>query len=162
MKNCTANRSKEWGGGGVVSRSGFFTGSGLVTKSGFVTRSRFVKGFGFVTLLQLLFRLRQIGHCITANCQSRPEIFCYQPKSWYDGPASRRLFGLVAVRSKHKKDSVSYSATGCANKSRLHASYSDMPKRKSKLEAELGQNPTDLTTNFYIDGGATLWTAALR
>jgi hypothetical protein len=66
----------------------------------------------------------------------------------------------VAVRSKHKKASVSYSATGSANMSSLHASHSDM--QKSKLEAKLKQNPTDLTTNFYIDGGATLWTVAFK
>jgi hypothetical protein len=82
----------------------------------------------------LLFRLRQIGHCTTANC--RLEIFCDQPKLWYDGPASRRLLRLVAARGKHKKASVSYSATGCANMSCSHTLYSDMPKGKSKLEAE--------------------------
>jgi hypothetical protein len=68
----------------------------------------------------------------------------------------------VAVRSKHKKASVSYSATGCADMSRSQASYSDMPKQKSKLEAALWQNPMDLTINFCIDVGATLWTVALK
>jgi hypothetical protein len=141
MKNRTANRSNERGGGGLVSRSRFVIGFGFVTRfrfvygSGFVTGSRFVKGFGSVTLwfrirnfLQLLFRLRQIGHCTTANCQIRLEFFCDQSMSRYDGLASRRWLRPVAVRSKHKKASVSYSVTGCANMSRSHASYSDMPK----------------------------------
>jgi hypothetical protein len=50
------NRSKERGGGGVVSRSGFVMGFGFVTRSrfvyasGFVTVSGFVKGFRFVSL----------------------------------------------------------------------------------------------------------------
>jgi hypothetical protein len=56
MKNRTANRSKERGGGGLVSRSRFVEGFRFVTRfrfvygSGFVTGSRFVKGFGSVTL----------------------------------------------------------------------------------------------------------------
>jgi hypothetical protein len=126
MKNRTANMSKERGGGGVVSRSRFIMGFGFVTRfrfvygSRFVTRSRFVKGFGSVTFLQLLLQLRQIGHCNTANCQIRLEIFCDQPMSRYVGPASRRWLRLVAVRNKHKKASGSYSATGCANISRSH------------------------------------------
>jgi hypothetical protein len=136
MKNCTTNRSKERGGGGFVMGFGFVTRSRFVYASGFVTRSGFVKGFGFVTLLQLLFRLQQIGHCTTANCQSCLEIFCDQPKSRYDGPSSRRYLGPVAVRSKHKRANVSYLASGYGNMSRSHTSYSDMPKGKSILEAE--------------------------
>jgi hypothetical protein len=56
MKNRTGNRSKERGGGGVVSRSRFVMGFEFVTRSRFIYRSRFVtgsgfvKGFGFVTL----------------------------------------------------------------------------------------------------------------
>jgi hypothetical protein len=52
MKSCTANRSKEQGGGGVVSRSGFVMGIGFVTRFRFVYTSRFVtgSGFKFVTL----------------------------------------------------------------------------------------------------------------
>jgi hypothetical protein len=68
----------------------------------------------------------------------------------------------VAVRSKHKKARVSCLATGCANMSRSHTSYSDMPKGKSKLEAESEQNLPDLEKQFYIDGCSTLLTVALR
>jgi hypothetical protein len=148
---CEQEQGAGRGWSGVVFRSRFVMGFGFVTRfrfvygSGFGTGSRFVKGFGSVTLwirvvtfLQLLFRLRQIGHCTTvnANCQIHLEIFCDQPMSWYDGPASWRGLRLVAVRSKHKKASVSYSATGCSNMSCSHASFSDMPKGLSKLEAE--------------------------
>jgi hypothetical protein len=83
MKNHNANRSKERGGGGLVSRSGFVMGFGFVTRSrfiyasGFVTGSGFVKGFGFRTLW---LRIRNFKTVTFPTAANRALYYCELPE----------------------------------------------------------------------------------
>jgi hypothetical protein len=67
MKNRTANRSKERGGGGVESRSGFVMGFGFGTRSRFVYASGFVTGSGFVKVFRFITLWLRICNFITVT-----------------------------------------------------------------------------------------------
>jgi hypothetical protein len=55
-----------------------------------------------------------------------------------------------------------YSDAGSLNVIRSQTSYCDMPRRQSKFESELQQNPPTLKYGFYIYGCATQKTVALN